>query len=205
MVDVNLGDEIAGGRGEIGGEIVLAGLGLGAATVGEAEAVMLGMGGQAAHASIGEGESAEVEGIGWSRVRHGESIAKKYYNVKILLCTDTTFFRGVFEYVVEKWRSCGKVHSRQLTVRRRRAGKREGKSKTAPLEITRDAAPRFCGSVGVSATRPPLVRWWAIRGRAGDPPFFSPSGTGNVSSVPRFANFHQIFHLGHPAVVNSVL
>lgn len=32
----------------------------------------------------------------------GESIAKKYYNVKILLCTDTTFFGGVFEYVVEK-------------------------------------------------------------------------------------------------------
>lgn len=71
VVDVNLGDEIAGGRGEFGGEVVLAGLGVGAAAVGEAEAVMLGMGGEAAHASIGKGESAEVEGVGWPRVRHG--------------------------------------------------------------------------------------------------------------------------------------
>jgi hypothetical protein len=111
VVDIDLGDEVAGGRGELGGEIVLAGLGIGAATVSEAEAVMLGMRGEAAHASIGEGEFAKVEGVGWSRVRHGESIAKKYYNVKILVCTDMTFLGGVFECVVEKWRSCGKVHS----------------------------------------------------------------------------------------------
>lgn len=45
VVDINLGDEIAGGSGELGGEIVLAGLGVGAAAVGEAEAVMLRMGG----------------------------------------------------------------------------------------------------------------------------------------------------------------
>src|SRR5208283_132585 len=123
VVDVDLGDEIAGGRGKVGGEIVLAGLGGGAATVSEAEAVMLGMGGEAAHASIGESEFAKVEGVGWSRVRHGASIAKKYYNVKILVCTGRTFLRGVFECVVEKWRSCGKVHGRQLTVRRRRRGR----------------------------------------------------------------------------------
>jgi hypothetical protein len=111
VIDIDLGDEIAGGAGKLGGEIVLAGLGIGAAAVGEAKAIVLGMGGESAHASIGEGESAEVEGVGWSRVRHGESIAKKYYNVKILLCTDGTFFGGVFEYVVEKRRSCGKVES----------------------------------------------------------------------------------------------
>ena len=42
--------------------------GAGAATVSETEAVVLGMGGEAAHASIGEGKFAEVEGVGRSRV-----------------------------------------------------------------------------------------------------------------------------------------
>jgi len=108
VIDIDLGDEIAGGAGELGGEIVFAGLGVGAAAVSEAKAIVLGMGGEAAHASICEGEFAKVEGVGRSRVRHGGSIAKKYYTVKILFCTDTTFLEGVFEYVVEKGKECGK-------------------------------------------------------------------------------------------------
>jgi len=68
VVDVNLGDEIAGGRGELGGEIILAWLGFGAAGVDEAKAVMLGMSGEAAHAAIGESKLAKIEDIVWSCV-----------------------------------------------------------------------------------------------------------------------------------------
>jgi len=76
VVDVDLGDEIAGGAGELGGEIVVArrwleGSGAG---MGKAKAVVLGMGGQSAEASIGEFKLAKVEDIDWSRVRHGAII-----------------------------------------------------------------------------------------------------------------------------------
>ena len=68
VVDVNLRDEIAGGAGELGGEIVLTLFDAGAAGVGEAEAMVLGVSRKAAHASIGEFELAKVEDIGWSCV-----------------------------------------------------------------------------------------------------------------------------------------
>jgi hypothetical protein len=68
VVDINLGDEIAGGESESGGEIVFAWFGFGAAAVDEAKSVMLGMSGEAAEAAIGEFKLAKIEDIGWSRV-----------------------------------------------------------------------------------------------------------------------------------------
>jgi hypothetical protein len=112
VVDVDLGDEIAGGAGELGGEIVLALLDAGAAGVGEAEAVVLGVGGEAAHASIGEFELAKVEDIGWSCVRHGEIIAQY-----IPQCQYTKAYRYEdsfgFRMAVEK---SGEVSSRESVV-----------------------------------------------------------------------------------------
>lgn len=84
VVDVNLGDVIAGRTAEVGGKVGFdGGLGFGfggdVAEVGEAEAVAFGMGREAAEASIGEFVLAEIEDIGWSGVGHnGEGIAKKY-------------------------------------------------------------------------------------------------------------------------------
>lgn len=109
VIDIDLGDEIAGGAGELGGEIVFAGLGVGAAAVSEAKAIVLGMGGEAAHASICEGEFAKVEGVGRSRVRHGGSIAKKYYTVKILSYTNKTFLRECSNTLWKRGRNVEKV------------------------------------------------------------------------------------------------
>lgn len=65
VVDVNLRDVIAGGIGQLGGEVVFArgGPGVSLAIVGQAEVVALGMGGEAAEASTGILELAKVEGI----------------------------------------------------------------------------------------------------------------------------------------------
>lgn len=76
VIDVDLGDVVASGAGQFGGEIVFALLGLvfgvASAEMGEAEAFPFGVGGEAAHAAIGKSELAKVEDIGWSRVRHRE-------------------------------------------------------------------------------------------------------------------------------------
>ena len=90
VVDVNLRDVIAGGIGQLGGEVVFArgGPGVSLAIVGQAEAVALGMGGEAAAVSTGILELAKVERVGWSGVRHRESIANEYHSVKILVYTD---------------------------------------------------------------------------------------------------------------------
>ena len=95
MVDVDLGDEVTGGTGKLGGEVVLAGLGRGAASVGEAEAIVLGVGGEGAHAAIGEGKLAKVEGIGGSCVGHGDAVALVYQYVNILLSTGTWIYAGL--------------------------------------------------------------------------------------------------------------
>jgi hypothetical protein len=66
VVDVDLGDEIAAGTLEFGGEIVFAWwlFGVLLTSVREAEAVMFGTGREAAGASVGEFLDAEVEGVG---------------------------------------------------------------------------------------------------------------------------------------------
>jgi hypothetical protein len=46
------------------------------------------MGGEAAAVSTGILELAKVERVGWSGVRHRESIANKYHSVKIPVYTD---------------------------------------------------------------------------------------------------------------------
>jgi hypothetical protein len=73
VIDINLGDEIAGGTGEFFDEIVFAVIG--AAVDGgvvEAEAVVLGMGGHGAEFAVGEFKGAKVVGCVWSLVAHGE-------------------------------------------------------------------------------------------------------------------------------------
>jgi len=105
VVDVDLSDEIAGGAFELGGEIVFARVGLagGGAGVGEAEAVVFGVGGKATEASIGEFELAKVEDVGGSRVRHG-AIIDEY----IPCCQYTSAYRyedfgKSIRMLVEKW------------------------------------------------------------------------------------------------------
>jgi len=97
VVDVDLGDVIVIGTGELGGEIVFAhlglGLGLGVAKVSEAEALAFGVGREAAHAAVGKGELAKVEDIGWSGVGHnGERMANEYHSVNILVYTRRAHF-----------------------------------------------------------------------------------------------------------------
>jgi len=73
VIDIDLGDEIAGGAGEFFDEIVFAVIG--AAVDGgvvEAEAVVLGMGGHGAEFAVGEFKGAKVVGCVWSLVAHGE-------------------------------------------------------------------------------------------------------------------------------------
>lgn len=110
VVDVDLGDVIAGGAVEFGGEVVLAllggGLGAGGAGVHETEAVAVGIGGEAAEASIGELELAEIEDVGGSGVGHGESIANNYAYVNILIYTNRTHF-------IHYSNGCGKAGSGQ--------------------------------------------------------------------------------------------
>jgi len=73
MVDINLGDEIAGGAGEFLDEIVLA-VKRAAVDGGvvEAEAFVAGMGGHGAEFAVSEFEGAKVVGCVWSSVAHGE-------------------------------------------------------------------------------------------------------------------------------------
>jgi hypothetical protein len=73
VVDIDLGDEIAGGAGEFGGEVVFAwGIGLGfggffeafdVTGVGQTKAVAFGESGKGAEASIGKFEMAVVEEV----------------------------------------------------------------------------------------------------------------------------------------------
>jgi len=83
MVDINLGDEIASGAGELFDEIVFAVEGAaveGAALDGgvvEAEAVVIWMGGHGAEFAVGEFKGAKVVGCVWSSVAHGEYLAKR--------------------------------------------------------------------------------------------------------------------------------
>ena len=73
MIDINLGDEIAGGAGEFLDEIVFAVKG--AAVDGgvvEAKAVVIGVGGHGAEFAVGEFKGAKVVGCVWSSVAHGE-------------------------------------------------------------------------------------------------------------------------------------
>ncbi len=72
VIDINLGDEIAGGAGEFFDEIVFAVKG--AAVDGgvvEAEAVVLGVGGHGAEFAVGEFEGAKVVGSVWSFCHRG--------------------------------------------------------------------------------------------------------------------------------------
>jgi len=72
MIDINLGDEIAGGAGEFFDEIVFAMKG--AAVDGgvvEAEAVVIWMGGHGAEFAVGEFKGAEVVGCVWSFCHSG--------------------------------------------------------------------------------------------------------------------------------------
>ena len=101
VVDVDLGDEIAGGAGELGREIVLALLEF-AAGVREAEAVVLGMSGEAAAASIGELKLAKVENVGKSRVGHGDSIAL-YILYSIYTLRSDARFCASFRMIMETW------------------------------------------------------------------------------------------------------
>ena len=73
VIDINLGDEIAGGAGEFFDEIVFAVKG--AAVDGgvvEAEAVVIGVGGHGAELAVGEFKGAKVVGCVWSLIAHGE-------------------------------------------------------------------------------------------------------------------------------------
>ena len=107
MVDVDVGDVIAGETGEFGGKVGLWRGWRGAVSVtkmGEAQALSFGMGGKGATAAIGELELAKG-GIGRSFVGHSEkSLAKKYYIVNIPTCTDGAHFILAFEYL---WKSGG--------------------------------------------------------------------------------------------------
>ena len=78
VIDIDLGDEIAGGAGEFFDEIVFAVKG--AAVDGgvvEAESIVPGMGGQGAVMSVGKLKAAK--GVGWvdSSVAHGEDLTKR--------------------------------------------------------------------------------------------------------------------------------
>jgi len=67
VIDINLGDEIAGGAGEFFDEIVFAmeGAAVDGGVV-EAEAVVVGVGGHGAEFAVGEFKGAEVVGCVWS-------------------------------------------------------------------------------------------------------------------------------------------
>lgn len=77
VVDVDVGDEIACGAGEFGGEVGLwRGSAMGVAKVGEAKAVAFGMGREGAAAAIGKLELTQCGDR--SFVGHnGESVAKR--------------------------------------------------------------------------------------------------------------------------------
>ena len=67
VIDINLGDEIAGGAGEFFDEIVFAmeGAAVDGGVV-EAEALVTGVGGHGAEFAVGEFKGAEVVGCVWS-------------------------------------------------------------------------------------------------------------------------------------------
>jgi hypothetical protein len=73
VIDINLGDEIAGGAGEFLDEIVFAVKG--AAVDGgvvEAETFVIGVGGHGTEFAVSEFKGAKVVGCVWSLVAHGE-------------------------------------------------------------------------------------------------------------------------------------
>lgn len=72
VVDIDLSDEIAGGAGELGGEIVFAlrGFGVLLASVRNAETAVFRAGGETAESAVGEFLGAEVEWVGGTCVRH---------------------------------------------------------------------------------------------------------------------------------------
>ncbi len=73
VIDIDLGDEIAGGAGEFFDEIVFAVIG--AAVDGgvvEAEAFVFGVGRHGAEFAVGEFKGAKVVGCVWSSIAHGE-------------------------------------------------------------------------------------------------------------------------------------
>jgi hypothetical protein len=73
VIDINLGDEIAGGAGELFDEIVFAveGAAVDGGVV-EAEAIVVWVGGHGAEFAVGEFKVAKVVGCVWSSVAHGE-------------------------------------------------------------------------------------------------------------------------------------
>ena len=86
VIDINLGDEIAGGAGEFFDEIVFAVKG--AAVDGgvvEAEAVVIGVSGHGAEFAVGEFKGAKVVGCVWSLIAHGEYLTKREGTDKYLL------------------------------------------------------------------------------------------------------------------------
>jgi len=103
VVDIDLGDEIAGGAGEFFEEIVFAMKG--AAVDGgvvEAEAVVVWVGGHGAEFAVGEFEVAKVVGCVWSSVAHGEYLTKRE-------CTDKYLLRQKLVTVLGKRSNgCGK-------------------------------------------------------------------------------------------------
>jgi hypothetical protein len=87
--------------------------------MGEAEAVVLGVGGEGAHAPVGEGELAKVVRIGRSCVGHGDVVARVYQCVKTLLHTEARFCAW-FRMAVEKGGGWGlDVGYRVSDIRRR--------------------------------------------------------------------------------------
>lgn len=78
VIDINLGDEIAGGTGEFFDEIVFAvkGAAMDGGVV-EAEAFVTGMGGHGAEFAVGEFKGAKVVGCVWSFC-HRRSLMEKY-------------------------------------------------------------------------------------------------------------------------------
>jgi hypothetical protein len=86
VIDINLGDEIAGGAGEFFEEIVFAveGAAVDGGVV-EAEAVVIGVGGHGTEFAVGEFKVAKVVRCVWSSVAHGEYLTKREGTDKYLL------------------------------------------------------------------------------------------------------------------------
>ena len=103
VIDINLGDEIAGGAGEFFEEIVFAveGAAVDGGVV-EAEAFVIGMGGHGAEFAVGEFKVAKVVGSVWSSVAHGEYLTKREGTDKYLLRQKLVTVPG------ERSNGCGK-------------------------------------------------------------------------------------------------
>ena len=94
VVDIDLGDEIAGGASKLVAEIVftMEGTAVDSGVV-EAKSVVLGMRGHAAAFAVGEGEGAEVvRGVG-SSIAHGEGHITPYDTVPTSTRLDKKWLR----------------------------------------------------------------------------------------------------------------